>query len=58
MDNMDKLYTTEQVSEYLSLPKEYIWKLIRTKKLPAVKLGKYYRVYEKDLQHFLTEAAK
>jgi len=58
LDNLDKIYTTEQVTEYLQLPKETVWKLIRTGKLPALKIGRHYRIYEKDLKKFLEQAAK
>jgi excisionase family DNA binding protein len=50
---MEKIFTTDEVAEYLSIPKSYVWKLIREGKLPAVKLGKYYRVQESDLKNFL-----
>ena len=58
MEGFDRLYTTEQVTEYLQLPKETVWKMIREGKLPAIKIGRHYRIYEKDLKEFLNQAAK
>ncbi len=50
---MERIFTTKEVAEYFSLPKTCIWKLIREKKLLAVRIGKHYRIQENDLKNFL-----
>lgn len=49
---MDNLYTCEQVANRYSVKKMTVWEWIRKGKLPAIKLGKEYRVREGDLQAF------
>lgn len=46
---MEKLYSCEQVAAHYSVKVETVWGWIRDKKLPAVKIGKVYRVREDDL---------
>lgn len=46
-------YTCEEIAEKFKVSKETVWIWIRKGKLGAVKLGKHFRVSEKDLQDFL-----
>ncbi len=46
-------YTTEEVAEILRTTPRNITAWIREGKLHAVKVGKFYRVSEKDLKEFL-----
>ena len=48
-----KFYTVEQVSEILQLHWQTVLTYIKKKELPAFKLGKGYRISEKDLNKFI-----
>ena len=48
-----ELLTVEQVADYLQLNKLTIYKYIREGRLPAVKIGKVYRVRKPDIEAFL-----
>lgn len=51
---MEEFYTLEELSELLKMHIESIRKLIRSKELPAYKIGKRdYRVSKADLDEFL-----
>ena len=45
--------TPEQVADLLQLNTETIYRLIRDKKLAAVKIGRAYRITRADLEAFL-----
>ena len=47
-----KLYTCKEISERYSVQIITVWDWIRKKKLPAIKIGKEYRVREDDLMAF------
>ncbi len=47
--------STEDVAKILSVKDEVVRDLIRRQELPAVKIGKAYRIIETDLQVFLNE---
>ncbi len=47
------IMTVAQVAEYLQLNKLTIYKYIREGKLPAVKLGRTFRVLREDVHWFL-----
>ena len=47
------IMTPEQVADLLQLNTETIYRLIRDKKLAAVKIGRAYRVTRADLEAFL-----
>lgn len=49
---MDKLYTCEDVAERYSVKLCTVWDWIRKGTLPAVKVGRVYRVRETDLLEF------
>lgn len=50
---MEGLLTTKEVANKLNLKASTITYYIRTKQLPAIKLGKSYQISEKDLADFL-----
>lgn len=52
---MDKLYTCAEISERYSVPLGTVWLWIRSKKLPAIKIGKEYRIATEDLKKFENE---
>ena len=50
---MDKPLTCEQVAERYSIKIETVWDWIRTKKLPAIRIGgRTYRIRAEDLTAF------
>ena len=51
-DNLSKMYTCEQVAERYGVQVITIWDWIRKKKLPAIKIGKEYRISDEDLKQF------
>lgn len=48
-----KLYTLQEVADYLKVSRQTIYNYVTAKKLQASKIGKEYRVTEKELQDFL-----
>ena len=53
MTDTSKLYTLQEVADYLRVSRQTIYNYVTAKKLRASKIGKEYRVTEKDLQDFL-----
>lgn len=51
---MEPRYTCQQVADLYHVKIITIWDWIRTKKLPAVKIGKQYVVRQSDLEQFET----
>lgn len=49
---MSKMYTCEDVAERYGVKVITIWDWIRKKKLPAVKIGREYRIREEDIRTF------
>lgn len=52
---MDKLYNCEEIAERYGVQVITVWDWIRKKKLPAIKVGKSYKVQENDLKKFEEE---
>lgn len=52
---MEKLYSCEDVANRYGVKVETVWAWIRENRLPAVKIGKSYRVKEIDLVTFEKE---
>ncbi|WP_099204617.1 helix-turn-helix domain-containing protein [Scatolibacter rhodanostii] len=52
---MDKLYTCDEIAERYSVPIVTVWRWIREKKLPAMKIGKKYQVRQDDILQFENE---
>lgn len=55
MTDTNKLYTLQEVADYLKVSRQTIYNYVTAKKLKASKLAgqREYRVTEKDLQDFL-----
>ena len=51
---MEKVYTPQEVAEYLQLPIQTVWLYLRTGRLPGAKIGKHWRIRETDLAVFLS----
>lgn len=49
---MSKLYTCEEIANRYSVKLITVWDWIRKKKLPAVKIGREYRIREEDVKEF------
>lgn len=55
MKEQEKLYTLQEVADYLKVTRQTIYNYVTAGKLNATKLAgrKEYRVTEKDLQNFI-----
>lgn len=51
-DYLQKFYNCEEVAERYDVQVITVWDWIRRKKLPAMKIGKSYRITEDDLINF------
>lgn len=49
---MGKLYTCDEIAERYGVKVITVWDWIRKKKLPAMKIGKIYRIREEDITVF------
>lgn len=49
---MSKMYTCEDIAERYGVQLITVWDWIRKKKLPAIKIGRGYRIAEEDLKQF------
>lgn len=49
---MSKMYTCQQIAERYGVAKITVWDWIRKKKLPALKIGRDYRILEEDIKAF------
>lgn len=47
---MDEILKIKELSGYLKIPSSTIYKLIQEGKLPAIKLGKHWRIKKKDIE--------
>ena len=48
-----KVYTLEEIAELLHITRRTLYTYVKEGKLKDVKVGKYWRVTEKNLQEFL-----
>lgn len=48
-----KIYTLEEIAELLHITRRTLYTYVKEGKLKAVKVGKYWRVTEKNFQEFL-----
>ena len=49
-----KVFTLDEVADILKVTKRTLYNYVKAGKLPAVKLGKYWRVSEESLQAFIS----
>ena len=45
----DEMLTPEEVAEYLKVPLDTVWRWCRNARIPAVKIGKYWRIPREQL---------
>jgi excisionase family DNA binding protein len=50
---LEKIYTPEQVAKYLQVHHLTVLRLIKAKKLKALKIGRIYRISESELNKFI-----
>ena len=51
-----EIYTVEEIAKLLQLHRNSIVKLIRAKKLQSIKIGKLYRITDRQLEKFLNSS--
>lgn len=49
----EKLYNPEEVAEYLGIAEKTVRDYLRSGKLTGSKVGRYWRIRERDVQAFL-----
>ncbi|MFQ5613215.1 MAG: helix-turn-helix domain-containing protein [Anaerolineae bacterium] len=49
----NEMLTPDEVADYLKVPIQTIWRWCRKGTLPAVKIGKYWRVPREELDDFI-----
>jgi len=49
----EELLTPEEVAEYLKVPVETIWRWCRNGVIPALKIGKYWRIPENKFSDYI-----
>jgi excisionase family DNA binding protein len=52
---LEKIYTPEQVANYLQVHHLTVLRLIKAKKLIALKIGRIYRISESSLNKFISK---
>ena len=48
----DKALTTEDACQFLSISRQTLYKLVKSKKIPGRKVGDNYRFLKSDLIHY------
>jgi excisionase family DNA binding protein len=54
----NEMLTPEEVAGYLKVTVETVWRWCRTDTLPAVKIGKYWRIPRNELEEFIRTRAQ
>jgi len=52
---MAEFYSIQEIAEILKMSKRSIYRLVKTKALPAYKFGKEFRVDRQDFEDFLKQ---
>jgi excisionase family DNA binding protein len=50
-----RLFTVAEVADAMRVSNMTVYRLIKTGELPALRVGKGYRIFEADLDRFLSE---
>ena len=53
-----KVYTIEEVAEILHMTRRSIYSYVKEGKLKAVKMGRFWRVSQKNLEEFIDRGTK
>ena len=51
----EEVLNIREISEYLKIPVSTTYKLIQEGRIPAIKLGKHWRVMKKDIDRLFVE---
>ena len=54
----EQYYTLQQVATLLQVSERTIMRLIKTRRLPAVRVGRQYRIAKSDLQDYLRSSGQ
>lgn len=54
MARIEKVYTLEEISDLIKITRRTLYDYVKTGKLKAVKIGRTWRVTEKQLEEFLS----
>jgi excisionase family DNA binding protein len=49
----DRLWTVAEVADHMRVSNMTVYRLIKAEQLPAIRVGKNYRIRAKDLQAYL-----
>jgi len=52
-NNNGRIFTVEDLSNYLRIPKSTIYKLVREGKIPAQKIGRHWRFRKEAIDRWL-----
>lgn len=55
---MKKVYTLDEVADILKITRRSLYMYIEDGRLPAVKIGRYWRVSEEAIDDFLSRGVK
>jgi len=50
-----RLFTVSEVADAMRVSNMTVYRLIKSGELPALRVGKGYRIFEADLERFLSE---
>ena len=56
MTSGSKFYSLEEVADLLGVTYQLIYRLVRVGEMPAIRVGKLYRISQKDLDVFLEQS--
>lgn len=56
MNERIKVYSVEEIATILKTTRQQVRKMIQNEELPAVKVGREWRVTEESLQEFLADS--
>ena len=57
-ENQSDVFTVDDLTEYLSIGKTTAYKLLKSKKIKAVRIGKLYRIPKKAVDEYLEATRK
>lgn len=49
----DQVFTVEEAAKYLKVHEQTVYKMVRSGQLPAVKIGREWRIHKETLDKFL-----
>lgn len=55
MENNEKMYTIKQIANKFDIAYLTVYRLVISGKLKSIKIGRSYRIYEKDLLESITK---